>query len=114
MSEALLIDVLRTKGMHVRHMMLRAGLLSPRSTIITEALEMPPPPREPGQSGLSARGEALRLKGEKVWKAESRRKIRHRDGRNLRDGVGLTTGLGWSDRCDSDFYSRETRTDIIP
>ncbi|KAG8702936.1 hypothetical protein FRC08_003158 [Ceratobasidium sp. 394] len=77
------------------HMMLRAGLLSPRSTIITELMDAPPPA---SQSGLSARGEALRLKGEKVWKAESRRKIRHRDGRNLRDGVGLTTGLGWSDR----------------
>ena len=83
--------------------MLRAGLLSPRSTIITEAFEAPPPPREPGRSVLSARGEALRLKGEKVWKAESKRKVRHRDGRNLRDGVGLTTGLGWSDRCDLTF-----------
>lgn len=102
-----MIDVLklRTHGTF-RHMMLRAGLLSPRSTIITEALEAPPP-RETGQSGLSARGEALRLKGEKVWKAESRRKVRHRDGRNLRDGVGLTTGLGWSDRCALALHTQE-------
>ncbi|KAG8695926.1 hypothetical protein FRC09_008851 [Ceratobasidium sp. 395] len=85
------------------HMMLRAGLLSPRSTIITELMELPSPGATP--SGLSARGEALRLKGEKVWKAESRRKIRHRDGRNLRDGVGLTTGLGWSDSEDEDAPS---------
>lgn len=26
------------------------------------------------------------------------RKERHRDGRLLRGGIGLTTGLGWSDR----------------
>lgn len=27
-----------------------------------------------------------------------RRRVRHRDGRLLRAGMGLTTGLGWSDR----------------
>ncbi|KAJ1300904.1 hypothetical protein OPQ81_003330 [Rhizoctonia solani] len=85
------------------HMMLRAGLLSPRSTIITEALESTPVPTRNGK--LSARGEALRARGEKVWKAEARRKIRHRDGQNLRDGVGLTTGLGWSDSEDEDAPS---------
>lgn len=33
-----------------------------------------------------------------------RRRRRHRDGKLLREGLGLTTGLGWSDRCvvDSD------------
>ncbi|CAE7209622.1 unnamed protein product [Rhizoctonia solani] len=81
------------------HMMLRVGLLSPRSTIITDALETPI------ASKLSARGEALRARGEKVWKAEARRKVRHRDGQNLRDGVGLTTGLGWSDSEDEDAPS---------
>ncbi|KAF8729450.1 eukaryotic ribosomal protein P1 P2 family, partial [Rhizoctonia solani] len=85
------------------HMMLRAGLLSPRSTIITEAIESAPVATVNGK--LSARGEALRAKGEKVWKAEARRKVRHRDGQNLRDGVGLTTGLGWSDSEDEDAPS---------
>ncbi len=28
-----------------------------------------------------------------------RRRVRHRDGRLLKGGIGLTTGLGWSDRC---------------
>jgi hypothetical protein len=28
----------------------------------------------------------------------TRRRVRHRDGRLLRGGIGLTTGLGWSDR----------------
>lgn len=27
-----------------------------------------------------------------------RRRVRHRDGRLLKAGMGLTTGLGWSDR----------------
>lgn len=27
-----------------------------------------------------------------------RRRLRHKDGRLLRAGMGLTTGLGWSDR----------------
>ena len=27
-----------------------------------------------------------------------RRRVRHRDGHLLRAGMGLTTGLGWSDR----------------
>ncbi|KAH7337893.1 hypothetical protein B0J17DRAFT_718651 [Rhizoctonia solani] len=85
------------------HMMLRAGLLSPRSTIITEALESTPIPAR--NAKLSAKGEALRARGEKVWKAETRRKDRHRDGQNLRDGVGLTTGLGWSDSEDEDAPS---------
>jgi hypothetical protein len=26
-------------------------------------------------------------------------RVRHRDGKLLRGGIGLTTGLGWSDRC---------------
>ena len=28
-----------------------------------------------------------------------RRRVRHRDQQLLRAGMGLTTGLGWSDRC---------------
>lgn len=39
-----------------------------------------------------------------------KRRTRHRDGRLLRGGVGLTTGLGWSDRCVNvsplHFFSR--------
>lgn len=28
-----------------------------------------------------------------------RRRMRHRNGKLLKEGLGLTTGLGWSDRC---------------
>jgi len=32
------------------------------------------------------------------------RRTRHRDGRLLKGGVGLTTGLGWSDRLVACFF----------
>ena len=32
------------------------------------------------------------------------RRVRHRDGKLLRGGIGLTTGLGWSDRCVGFFF----------
>ncbi|KAH7911452.1 hypothetical protein BJ138DRAFT_921847 [Hygrophoropsis aurantiaca] len=38
-----------------------------------------------------------------------RRRVRHRDGRLLRGGIGLTTGLGWSDSEDEDAPSPLTR-----
>lgn len=37
------------------------------------------------------------------------RRTRHRDGRQLRGGMGLTTGLGWSDSEDEDAPSALTR-----
>jgi len=38
-----------------------------------------------------------------------RRRVRHRDGRLLRGGIGLTTGLGWSDSEDEDAPSPLTK-----
>lgn len=38
-----------------------------------------------------------------------RRRVRHRDGQLLRAGMGLTTGLGWSDSEDEDAPSALTR-----
>ena len=38
-----------------------------------------------------------------------RRRQRHRDGKLLREGLGLTTGLGWSDSEDEDAPSLLTR-----
>ena len=32
------------------------------------------------------------------------RRVRHRDGKLLRGGLGLTTGLGWSDRSVFFFF----------
>lgn len=33
------------------------------------------------------------------------RRVRHRDGKLLRGGIGLTTGLGWSDRYAKRSFS---------
>ncbi|KAI6041553.1 hypothetical protein EDC04DRAFT_1263385 [Pisolithus marmoratus] len=38
-----------------------------------------------------------------------RRRTRHRDGKLLKGGIGLTTGLGWSDSEDEDAPSPLTR-----
>jgi hypothetical protein len=35
-----------------------------------------------------------------------RRRVRHRDGKLLQGGIGLTTGLGWSDSEDEDAPSQ--------
>ena len=64
-------------------LMLRHGLLSPHSRLL--------------------RGEGRDERDNRV------RKERHRDGETLREGVGLTTGLGWSDSEDEDAPSPLTR-----
>jgi len=58
---------------------------------------------------LSPHSRLLRV-GEGKDERDSRvRKERHRDGETLREGVGLTTGLGWSDSEDEDAPSPLTR-----
>lgn len=63
------------------NLMVKAGLLSPRSKILM-------PSEDLSQSAVF-----------KDDRDTYRRRNRHRNGRLLREGVGLTTGLGWSDRC---------------
>ena len=65
------------------NLMVRAGLLSPHSKILIPPGALPAP---------KVRG------APKDARDTQRRRNRHRDGRLLREGVGLTTGLGWSDR----------------
>ena len=38
------------------------------------------------------------------------RRVRHRDGKLLRGGIGLTTGLGWSDRY---FFNRKNHFSLF-
>lgn len=40
----------------------------------------------------------------------ARRRLRHRDGHLLRAGMGLTTGLGWSDRYEALLSSQAVRS----
>ena len=74
--------------------MLRAGLLSPHSKILR-----PPSPELKRQASIGSMSFLT------VPQDNERRKRRHRDGKMLREGVGLTTGLGWSDSEDEDSPS---------
>jgi hypothetical protein len=78
--------------------MLRAGLLSPHSKILR-----PPSPELKRQASIGSMSFLT------VPQNNERRKRRHRDGKMLREGVGLTTGLGWSDSEDEDAPSPLTR-----
>ncbi|KAG8786187.1 hypothetical protein FRC15_011944 [Serendipita sp. 397] len=80
-------------------LMLRDGLLSPHSKVLR-----PPTPEEDGRASWISSKNSL-----KVPRVNDKRKRRHRDGKLLREGVGLTTGLGWSDSEDEDAPSPLTR-----
>ncbi|EJD01979.1 uncharacterized protein FOMMEDRAFT_20762 [Fomitiporia mediterranea MF3/22] len=98
------------------HILLREGVLSPHSKLLTST----------SMSSLSARssfvdsgrdsvasyathaslGSVMTKSG--LFKDERNtegRRRRHRDGKLLREGLGLTTGLGWSDSEDEDAPS---------
>ncbi|KAH7107203.1 hypothetical protein BKA62DRAFT_231304 [Auriculariales sp. MPI-PUGE-AT-0066] len=72
------------------NLMVKAGLLSPRSKILA-------PVEDLSQSTVP-----------KDERDTHRRRNRHRNGRLLSEGVGLTTGLGWSDSEDEDAPSALT------
>ena len=97
-----------------RTLMLRHGHLSPHSKLLPRPDH--PPDTRPGSmctlacepaladSALHVTDVFLFLLGaaSKAIKDERdtpKRRNRHRDQRLLRGGIGLTTGLGWSDRC---------------
>ncbi|KAF8128886.1 hypothetical protein EV363DRAFT_1400146 [Boletus edulis] len=98
-------------------LMLRHGMLSPNSKLL------PQPEVDPTRlsimSGLSSfsNGSNLSLmsttstcsKHPKDVRDTPQRRVRHRDGRTLMGGIGLTTGLGWSDSEDEDAPSQLTR-----
>jgi hypothetical protein len=69
--------------------MVQAGLLSPHSKVLR-----PPSPEMSSRDSLSSK-HGLKVPYDK--RNTDKRKRRHRDGKLLREGVGLTTGLGWSD-----------------
>lgn len=92
--------------------MLRHGMLSPNSKLLPQ-LEVDPT-RLSIMSGLSSssylsNASNLSLmsmtstcsKHPKDARDTAQRRVRHRDGKLLKGGIGLTTGLGWSDRSVS-------------
>ncbi|CCL98737.1 uncharacterized protein FIBRA_00742 [Fibroporia radiculosa] len=93
------------------NLMLRDGLLSPHSKLLPQSQQASPNGR-PGSlmSIASTVGSVMTKSG--LYKDErdtQKRRCRHRDGKLLRGGIGLTTGLGWSDSEDEDAPSPLTR-----
>lgn len=89
-------------------LMLRDGLLSPHSKLLPQNIGSDPPlvAMDGNRSVVSAKTKSGVFKDERDT---TRRRVRHRDGHLLRGGIGLTTGLGWSDSEDEDAPSPLTR-----
>ncbi|KAJ7449609.1 hypothetical protein FB451DRAFT_1530923 [Mycena latifolia] len=86
-------------------LMLHHGFLSPRSKLVSNAassasLALP----SPASAAFPSTDSLLR-----DTRDTPKRRVRHRDGKTLRGGIGLTTGLGWSDSEDEDAPSALTR-----
>jgi len=89
--------------------MLRHGLLSPNSKLLPQSQ---PIDDRPGShmSVVSNAGSVMTKTGlYKDGRDTVHRRVRHRDGKLLRGGIGLTTGLGWSDSEDEGAPSPLTR-----
>ncbi|KAJ6581395.1 hypothetical protein B0H19DRAFT_1251623 [Mycena capillaripes] len=88
-------------------LMLHHGFLSPRSKLL------PHPPASLAPSPAPSPASAVFPNAERSLPRDTRdtpnRRVRHRDGKLLRGGIGLTTGLGWSDSEDEDAPSALTR-----
>jgi hypothetical protein len=98
--------------------MFRDGLLSPRSKLFastrsSSSLSEARPMSNASQTSLASmmtQDSTMTKSGlYKDCRDTARRRTRHRDGRLLRGGIGLTTGLGWSDSEDEDAPSPLTR-----
>ncbi|PPQ76682.1 hypothetical protein CVT26_004481 [Gymnopilus dilepis] len=87
------------------HLMVRDGLLSPNSKLLPGAASRAATPMDgrPGSMlSVVSQGSVMTKSG--IIKDERdtpMRRVRHRDGKLLRGGIGLTTGLGWSDRSSA-------------
>jgi len=94
-------------------LMLRDGLLSPHSKLLPQNIGSDPPSSPLVAMDGNRHGSVVSVKTKSgVFKDERdtiRRRVRHRDGHLLRGGIGLTTGLGWSDSEDEDAPSPLTR-----
>ncbi|KIY63437.1 hypothetical protein CYLTODRAFT_426109 [Cylindrobasidium torrendii FP15055 ss-10] len=89
------------------NLMVRHGLLSPNSKLIVKSTSMESLEGEDGLSPRASRISVLSTQSSilKDSRDTPKRRVRHRDGKLLRGGIGLTTGLGWSDSEDEDSPS---------
>ncbi|GJE96236.1 hypothetical protein PsYK624_124300 [Phanerochaete sordida] len=100
------------------HLMFRDGLLSPRSKLLPQSTSARSIYSSFGDNDASRSVMSLASTAGSVTtksglqrdpRDTERRRVRHRDGRLLKAGMGLTTGLGWSDSEDEDAPSTLTR-----
>ncbi|KAI0090201.1 hypothetical protein BDY19DRAFT_758309 [Irpex rosettiformis] len=93
------------------HLMFRDGLLSPRSKLLPQSgVASPSPYLFEEETSLRSGTAGTTMSGlQRDPRDTVRRRVRHRDQRLLRAGMGLTTGLGWSDSEDEDAPSPLTR-----
>ncbi|CAK5263276.1 unnamed protein product [Mycena citricolor] len=86
-------------------LMLHHGYLSPRSKLLTSSKPFPASSSSASlRSNASSASQLPRDSRDTPY-----RRVRHRDGKTLRGGIGLTTGLGWSDSEDEDAPSALTK-----
>ncbi|KAK2460710.1 hypothetical protein APHAL10511_007180 [Amanita phalloides] len=91
-------------------LMVRDGLLSPHSKLLPQpGHPFSPQVRSSVYSIVSTTSNMTKSGIMKDTRDTPMRRHRHRDGRLLRGGIGLTTGLGWSDSEDEDAPSPLTR-----
>ncbi|KAF7308617.1 Ribosomal protein 60S [Mycena chlorophos] len=85
-------------------LMLQHGFLSAQSKLLTPNK---PPSLSPSPSTTTFGKKAQQPPRD--TRDTPKRRVRHRDGKLLRGGIGLTTGLGWSDSEDEGAASALTR-----
>ncbi|KAJ8080387.1 hypothetical protein PM082_017220 [Marasmius tenuissimus] len=101
------------------HLLLRDGVLSHKSKLLpsssfgtsdsTESLSNSQEDEERPGTTMSLRSVDSKASLLKDTRDTPVRRLRHKDGKLLRGGLGLTTGLGWSDSEDEDAPSPLTR-----
>ncbi|KAI6126879.1 hypothetical protein F5141DRAFT_361800 [Pisolithus sp. B1] len=100
------------------HLMLRHGMLSPNSKLLpqlsSDSLNRMSMISDVSHTSYFSNASNVSLastssKHLKDSRDTPKRRTRHRDGKLLKGGIGLTTGLGWSDSEDEDAPSALTR-----
>lgn len=99
-------------GFFSSQLMLRHGMLSPNSKLLPQLEADPMRLSILSSSSYLSNASNISLmsttstcsKHPKDARDTPQRRVRHRDGKLLKGGIGLTTGLGWSDRSVSSFF----------